>query len=264
MPSSRPVRCEYQLWCSVCIDDEVVRVRGTDSLSAEPVAGSYYVRSRAGYSPLVRAEATGMTRLTTLALTTLLAGSMATGGAVAAKAQASSPQSLFEAGKFQEAAQAANGDGSEPGRWLRAHALVRANQAGQAREVLGSLASGDENSPWRLVAESMMAQIDGNLDAAQSLAERAAGAAPDMFEAQYQLGLVKSARGDFGGAADALQRATDINGGFAYAHYYAGLAYSKSNRIDRAAGQFNAFVRQAPEAPEVPAVQAILRTLKGR
>jgi tetratricopeptide (TPR) repeat protein len=205
-----------------------------------------------------------MIRLTRLTLAVLLTASSAPGVAAASNAQASSPQSLFEAGKFQEAAQAASGDGSEPGRWLRAHALVRANQAGQAREVLGSLASGDENSPWRLVAESTMAQIDGNLDAAQSLAERAVSAAPDMFEAQYQLGLVRSARGDFEAAADALQRAADLNGGFAYAHYYAGLAYSKAKRMDRAGAHFDAFVRQAPAAPETPAVQAILRTLKGR
>ena len=105
-----------------------------------------------------------MTRLTMLALAVLLAGSPAAGGAMTGNPQASSPQSLFESGKFQEAAQAAAGDGSEAGRWLRAQALVRADQAGPARDVLGSLASGGENSPWRLVAESMMAQLDGNLD----------------------------------------------------------------------------------------------------
>ena len=85
-----------------------------------------------------------------------------------------------------------------------------------------------------------------------------------MFEAQYQLGLVKSARSDFGGASEALERATELNGGFAYAHYYAGLVYAKTKRMDRVSAHFETFVRQAPAAPEVPAVQAILRTLRGR
>lgn len=44
-------------------------------------------------------------------------------------------------------------------------------------------------------------------------------------------------------------RATQIDPTFAYAHYYAGLAYSKVRRADRMAAHFEVFLKLVPKAP---------------
>jgi tetratricopeptide (TPR) repeat protein len=65
------------------------------------------------------------------------------------------------------------------------------------------------------------------------------------------------------GAAAEFQKASDIDPNWAYAHYYAGIAYSKIKRADLTASHFQAFLRLAPQAPERGEVQSILRTLGG-
>ena len=59
-------------------------------------------------------------------------------------------------------------------------------------------------------------------------------------------------------------RRPDLDPTWAYAHYYAGLAYSKVKRVDLTERHFQAFLRLAPQAPERPGVQSILRTLNRR
>jgi hypothetical protein len=49
---------------------------------------------------------------------------------------------------------------------------------------------------------------------------------------------------------------------FAYAHYYAALAYQRQRQLPKTAEHFDAFLRLAPDAPERSAVIAILRTIK--
>jgi tetratricopeptide (TPR) repeat protein len=83
------------------------------------------------------------------------------------------------------------------------------------------------------------------------------------FHAHYQLGLVKARQEDWTGSAEALARASQLNPAFAYAHYYAGMAYSRLRRTDRVALHLEWFMRLAPTAPERTAVLAILRTIRG-
>jgi tetratricopeptide (TPR) repeat protein len=75
---------------------------------------------------------------------------------------------------------------------------------------------------------------------------------------------VHARSGDFAAAAEAFDRTIEANSRFAYAYYYAGLAYSKIDRADRMALRFETFLRLAPEAPERREVESILRTLRGR
>ena len=82
-----------------------------------------------------------------------------------------------------------------------------------------------------------------------------------MPEAYYQQGLAFSANQDFTRATVAFQKASDLDPTWAYAHYYAGLAYSKVRRIDLTAQHFQTFLRLAPQAPERAQVQSIMRTL---
>jgi superkiller protein 3 len=107
-----------------------------------------------------------------------------------------------------------------------------------------------------------VAALEGNLDAALDAATQAVAIGPEHAQAHYQLGVVKSQREDFAGAAAAFERATELDGADAYAHYNAGIAYNKARRVDRMARHFQAFVNLAPHAPEVPQVQALLRTLR--
>lgn len=190
---------------------------------------------------------------------------VACAGLVGAEEQASSARSMLEAGKYQEAVEAvaSRGDEAAPQEiYVAGQSLNRLDRHGEARDMFRRLDAGDEENAWTFIGRSAIAAIDGQRDAALEAATRAATLAPDQFHTQYQLGLVKIAADDFGGAAEALERATQIDDGDAYAHYYAGVAFNKIRRLDKMAEHFRAFVQIAPEAPERPQVDAILRTLR--
>ena len=209
---------------------------------------------------------------------------------VAAQAQdvaplpASAAQRSLEAGQYDQAIQQVN-DARERGEtglvdaFVAAHAHMRRSRNDPAKaEFARLIESGDDT--WRRVGESSTALVDGNLDHAQAVAEEAVAqvnerrAQPDApapdeggrwrdFAAFYQLGLVKSRREDWGGAADAFNRAAELNPSFAYAHYYAGLAAARLKRPDQVAAHFEVFLKLAPNAPERGAVMSIMRTLRG-
>lgn len=192
-------------------------------------------------------------------------------------------QRSFEAGQYDQALQAIaeareRGEANGPqDAFLAAHAQLRRSQSDAAKGEFNRLVeSGDDI--WRLVGESSIAFVDQNMDAALDLANQAAasvnaraaeGAPQDPgdrvrdFSAFYQLGLVKSRRDDWAGAAEAFDRAAELNPAFAYAHYYAGLSYSRVKRPDRVGAHFETFLKLAPNAPERGAVMSIMRTLRG-
>ena len=63
-------------------------------------------------------------------------------------------------------------------------------------------------------------------------------------------------------AVQAFTKAVELKPDFAYAHYYAALAYQRQRQLPKTAEHFDAFLRLAPDAPERSAVVAILRTIK--
>ena len=67
---------------------------------------------------------------------------------------------------------------------------------------------------------------------------------------------------DWGTAVAGFTRAVELKPDFAYAHYYAALAYQRQRQLSKTAEHFDAFLRLAPDAPERSAVLAILRTIK--
>ena len=186
---------------------------------------------------------------------------------VAAAAQDTTPQKLFESGKFQEAADAvkARPDAPPDQVYLRALAHRKLGQNDEAKQAFGALAGAAEGSVWREIGQSGSALVDGNIDGAQAAAAKKAveidGNSP---QAQYQLGMVEAARSDNAQAAEAFAKAAELDPQMAYAHYEAGMAYYKVKRIDRMAVYFENFLRVAPEAPERAAVQSIMRTVRGR
>jgi tetratricopeptide (TPR) repeat protein len=184
----------------------------------------------------------------------------------AAVAQDASPQKLFESGKYQEAIDnvKARPDAPQDQIYVRALAHRKLNQNDEAKQAFGALAAAGEGSAWREIGNSGTALVDGNLDGAQTAARKAVEIDGNSAQAQHQLGLVESARGDNAQAAEAFAKAAELDSQMAYAHYEAGMAFYKIKRIDRMAVYFENFLRVAPDAPERAAVQSIMRTVRGR
>lgn len=226
--------------------------------------------------------------LNVVALATMV---IVTGGTVAAQLApmpqpASAAQQAFEAGQHAQALQLiaearARGEAGPQDTFLAAQAQLRSGQNELARAEFAQLAAlGDET--WRLVAESSTALIDNNLDHALALATQAvagidariAATPPDTpvdaaaqvndFPALYQLGLVQAKREEWAAAAATFERAAAANPSFAYAYYYAGLAWSRVKQVDRVSANFERFLILAPKAPEQAAVMSIMRTIRGR
>ena len=91
--------------------------------------------------------------------------------------------------------------------------------------------------------------------------DQAVASGPTIAEAHLQRGLALSGAQNLEAAAAAFQKASDLDPSWSYAHYYAGIAYSKIKRADLTASHFQTFLRLAPQAPERGEVQSILRTL---
>lgn len=189
-------------------------------------------------------------------------------GAVALHAQDTrSAQQLFEAGLYdqslQKIAEARQQGAAGPGEaYLAGQVLLKLHRAEEATREFDTLARlGDPQ--WVLVGQSASALAAQNNQHALELATRAVEAAPASFHAQYQLGLAKAEFSDWAGCAEAFHRAAELNPGFAYAHYYAGLSYSRIRRADRTSEHFERFLKLAPSAPERGAVESLMRTLRG-
>ena len=202
----------------------------------------------------------------------------------AGQAPPPSPQQLFEAGQYDPAIQAitnarAQGGGGLAEAFLAGHVFIRQNLNDQAKGEFAKLVA-SADPIWKQVGESSIAAVDGDFDRAIDLATQAvnaanaaqaaaAGAPPDPavqirdFHAFYQLGLARSRRDDWQGAFDAFDRSATLNPGFAYAHYYAGMAASRIQRLDRVGISLEQFLQLAPNAPERPAVMSVLQALRG-
>jgi tetratricopeptide (TPR) repeat protein len=177
------------------------------------------------------------------------------------------PQNLYEAGSYEQVVNtiASQGDQVPPASiYLAGQASLRLNRSDEARSQFAKLFGGGDPTPWSLVGESATALLDGNNRLAIEKATQAVAMAPDQFHPNYQLGLAYSTADQPEPAAAALAKATAIDPAFAYAHYYAGLAYSKLKQLDRMGTHLEYFLKLAPKSPERPAVEALMRSLRGR
>ena len=96
-------------------------------------------------------------------------------------------------------------------------------------------------SNWRAAPSKRTAAIRSRIiNSASPPARRATGARP----------------------SSGFTKAVELKPDFAYAHYYAALAYQRQRQLPKTAEHFDAFLRLAPDAPERSAVIAILRTIK--
>src|SRR5262245_8540432 len=189
-------------------------------------------------------------------------------------AQAAAPQTvaeirrLYDAGKYKEAVDALSTatDGAEsgPALFLAGQGRMKLNDVIGARQAFTRLATRPQPDSWKFVGESALAAMDKRYDDAVNAAKQATMQAPPTAEAQFQLGTALMQKGDFGQAAQAFDRAGQIDPNYAYAFYYAGMAYYRQKRLDVMAQRFETFLRLAPNAPEKGEVESIMRTVRGR
>lgn len=183
-------------------------------------------------------------------------------------AQHPTPQQLFESGQLRPAVEVIaehRGQGQESAAesYLEGLILVKLNEPDRAREAYSRLATlGGE--AWAPIQASAIALLDGDTEGARNAAQQALVGSPEIPQAHYQLGMVLARFEDWGGSAAAFRRMAELDPGFAYAHYFAGLSFSRAGRADRTSEHFERFLRLAPRAPERPAVETLMRTLRGR
>ena len=183
------------------------------------------------------------------------------------RAQDPSPQAHFDAGRYEDAinAIAAQSNPSPELIFLAGRSHIHLNRPGEARAQFERLSSGvDPATAWSLVGESASALIDANNSLAIEKATQAVSLAPDQFHPNYQLGLAQSAAEQWEPAAAAFEKASGIDPACAYAHYFAGIAYSRLRQIDRMASHLEYFLKLAPNAPEQAAVMSLMRSVRGR
>jgi tetratricopeptide (TPR) repeat protein len=179
----------------------------------------------------------------------------------------SAVQRLYESGRYGEVvSRVTAATPSEVGAealWLAAHSNLRMGRTDEAANLFARLTTVGADPAWQVTSQLALAGLGADAEATDRARQAANSYAKDPF-VQYELGLAHARSGDFAAAAEAFDRAIEANSRFAYAYYYAGLAYSKIDRADRMALRFETFLRLAPEAPERPEVESILRTLRGR
>lgn len=168
---------------------------------------------------------------------------------------------LYDAGQYQQLIDAAGGSQDPRIVYVVAQGQQKLRRPDDARRAYEQLAAKPDGDPWRSIGRSAIAVLSSNAGGAVEEADQAVARGASLAEAHYQRGLALSLRQDMPEAAAAFQKASDLDPSWAYAHYYAGIAYSKAKRTDLTASHFQAFLRLAPQAPERGEVQSILRTL---
>jgi tetratricopeptide (TPR) repeat protein len=190
------------------------------------------------------------------------AACLALTAAVAGAQDPAQLQRMFEAGHYQQVVEATPAEAPAAAIYLAAQSQQKLGATEQASQLYGRLAALPEGDPWRVVGEAAQHLLQNNMDAALQSAQQAVVAAATLPEAHYQLGLVLAKRQDWRAAAQAFDRAAELNPALAYAHYYGGLSHYRANRPDQMAIHFDQFLKLAPDAPERPEVQQIMKTVR--
>jgi tetratricopeptide (TPR) repeat protein len=169
---------------------------------------------------------------------------------------------MFEAGQYQQVVESTASEAAPEVLYLAAQSQQKLGANDQAAEIYTRLASRGEGDPWRAIGDSGQKLLQNDVEGAKASADQAVGAAGELPEAHYQLGLVEAKRQDWRAAAAAFDRAAELNPSMAYAHYYGGLMHYRAKRPDQMAIHFEEFLKLAPDAPERPEVLQIMKTVR--
>ena len=170
---------------------------------------------------------------------------------------------MFEAGQYQLVIQSADA-GSPEALYTAAQSHQKLGSAEEAHSTYARLAERAEDDPWHFIGLSGQQLLDGNTDAALASAQQAVQKAGDVAEAHYQLGLVLAKRQDWRAAAEAFDRAAQLNPGQRLR-----VLLRRTDAVPRQPARpdgqpLRAFLKLAPEAPERPEVLQIMKTVRGR
>lgn len=192
------------------------------------------------------------------------AAALAVGGV---DAEQQSAQQLLERGAFAEATQRVQsereaGNNDPASTYIAGEAFHRMDQHQQAREEFARLANGEDET-WKAIGQSAIALLDNAQEEAVAQGTRARDISGEHGFAHYQLGMALERRGDWNGAAEAFDRASQLMPNYAYAFYHAGVAHQRAKRFNQMAERFTTFLQLAPDAPERRIVQLALNALRG-
>ena len=101
-----------------------------------------------------------------------------------------------------------------------------------------------------------------DLAEAGRLLDEAVEAEPENLRARLGRSELNLQRKDYQTAATDAEKVVERQPDNAYAHYYAGIAYSNLRRPDKMANHFQLFLKLAPDAPEAAKVQSLMRSLR--
>jgi tetratricopeptide (TPR) repeat protein len=166
---------------------------------------------------------------------------------------------LYRQGKFADAqaelAKAAeqSADDAQAHRYLGL-ALVEMHKPADAEPHLNKANELDPSNESKLALARLYVE-QKQYDKAQSLLDSADGPSKE-----YVRGLLLLGRNQSADAAGTLEHYLQGNPNDAYAHYYAGLAYSAAKRPDKMMTHFELFLKLRPDAPEAKKVRAVLST----
>jgi tetratricopeptide (TPR) repeat protein len=172
--------------------------------------------------------------------------------------QTPTTQRLYESGRYREVLGSVDASNPEAV-WFAAHSHLRLGQRDDAARQFTALAAA--GAEWQAVSSLALALL-ANDAAALGRAEATALQFPRDPFVQFELGRAYASRADSAGAARAFDQCADANPLFAYAYYYAALAYDRINRPDLMAVRMDTFLKLAPQAPERPEIESILRTIR--
>jgi Flp pilus assembly protein TadD len=166
---------------------------------------------------------------------------------------------LYNDGKYSEAASELRTVVKDKADDAAAHrllgmALVEQDQISEAEKHINRAMELDPSGESKL-AMARLQVARKNFDRADELISEASGE-----DLEWVRGLIHFNRNRFEPAAADFDAALAKRPHNAYAHYYAGMAYSKIGKPDKMLNHFEMFVRLKPDAPETRKVRAVLKT----
>ena len=124
---------------------------------------------------------------------------------------------MFEAGQYQQVIDATTDAAAPDALYAAAQSRQKLGAIDEARDTYGRLAARADTDAWHFIGVSGQQLLDDQTDAALAAARQAAAMAGDLSAAQYQVGLVLAKRRDWGAAAEAFDRAAELDPSHAYA-----------------------------------------------
>ena len=135
-------------------------------------------------------------------------------------------------------------------------ALIEQGKGSDAAPFIGKA---DELSPSgeTKMGKARLAIDRKDFDAAESALKDA-----DGEDVPYVRGLLALNRKQYEDAAKELEAYSESHPAYAYAHYYAGMAYNGLRRPDKMLTHFELFLKMKPDAPEARKVNSVIRAAK--